>query len=154
MGARRANLKPVPAITMTDAERGYLAGILDGEGSFGMSPLRRKQINVYVTVSNTDRRIVDFLQRCTGIGRVIQQPFRKSPNHRVQYIWNIGARNELRALLPLVIPLLVGKAEQAKTLLEYCERRAEGGPQEDRDFELAAIVKRLNARDKPNRQVA
>ena len=135
---------------MTDGQAGYLAGILDGEGSFGLSPLLRKQINAWMTVANTDLRILDFCKQVTGgLGNVIAQKPQKSPRHRLQYVWNVGARNELRAILPFVIPFLRGKAEQARLLLEYCERRTLGGPQEPRDFELAQLIKDLNARGKP-----
>lgn len=149
MGSRRAALRAMPTINLTASALGYIAGIVDGEGSFNMSALRRRSINVQLSVANTDLRILEFCQQMTGIGSIVKQPFRKSERHRQQWVWTVCARNDLRVLLPMLIATLVAKAEQAKTLLEYCEIRAAGGPTTDRELELVAQVKRLNSRGRP-----
>jgi len=138
-------MKSAPEITMTEGQIGYLAGIIDGEGSFTITKAR-SYFNVTLSVANTDLRILERCREITGLGSIRRQPDRRGKQHRPLYVWFVTARKELCALLPLLIPVLVSKKEQAEVVLEYCTRRVAGLPVSDVDRALAEKVSSLNRR--------
>lgn len=145
VGYRHIAKRDMPDITLTGAQAGYIAGLIDGEGSFSLYPTRNgRSMNVSMTITNTDRRLLDWCRDASGVGALIAQKRRDYTNRRLQYVWAVNARNDLRALLPQVIPALVGKAEQAKVVLRYCEARAACEVVDVNEY--AGVVPRLNAR--------
>lgn len=145
MGYRHIARRAMPNVTMTPAQAGYLAGIVDGEGSFSLYPARGgRSMNVSMTVTNTDRRLLDWCREASGVGALIAQKRRDYTNRRMQYVWAVNARNDLRALLPQIIPYLVGKPEQARVVLRYCEERAACKVIDVSEY--TGVVPRLNAR--------
>ena len=141
---RHVAKRPTPIIQLEPAAAGYLAGLIDGEGSFSLYPTRNKaSLNVSLTISNTDLRLLDWCKNVTGVGSNIVQKQREG-NRRMQYLWAVNARNDLRVLLPQVIPYLLGKAEQAKVVLSYCEQRASKAEIDIESF--IGVVSKLNKR--------
>ena len=99
---------------------GYAAGILDGEGTVTLN-LRKAphSTDALVTVSNTDERMLRWLQQ--HIGGSVSPPHRGA-NERCRPTWcwrlySINARRLLRA----VLPFLVVKREQAEVVLAFHE---------------------------------
>lgn len=147
IGARKIALKPRPDIRLSERDLGYIAGLIDGEGSFTMYAVRQRQVNVSLTVANTDTACLDFCHSRTGCGQVHEAKGKsRNPLHRTQYVWTVTSRNEIGALAELVEPVLIIKPRQARIVREFCERRAEGGPLEARDMELVAMLKDTNQR--------
>lgn len=89
---------PVPK-QWTDIEIGYLAGIIDGEGSIGIRPG-----NIDIDVTSTDHDICDRIQRYSGVG-VINGPYldKREGNKKV-YVWTLARREQLYALLQAIYP--------------------------------------------------
>jgi hypothetical protein len=110
-------------------ELAYLAGIIDGEGSFMISLAHRSDCKgpVYVpclSISNTSRKLVPWIR--TRIGGSLSLSLRKR-GERFRTCYNIQVYpSNLADLLPRIIPFLVVKREQAKTLSEFLETTRHG----------------------------
>lgn len=124
--------------TATKAEIGWLAGIIDGEGSVTMLINRRRdrtqvlRINPRVTITNTDKAIIEksiLVLTKLGIGKYVSitkpnnSGLVKRPSKDITYI-DISGFRRLARLLPILIPHLAGeKMLRAKALFEFINRR-------------------------------
>ena len=140
----------VPCIKMTDCQIGYIAGIIDGEGSFAITP-NSTRFAPHLTISNTNLLMLKTCYEFSGIGTIFEHPLKKDKpiHHRRQYIWAVSAINHLDILLPILIPCLVIKKEQARLMHEYCKRRIDGLVVSERDLEICDLVKQHN-RSRPD----
>ena len=128
---------PEPDYThLTPEERGYIAGLLDGEGHITVIHTftkRRKngkrypQYSLQLRISNTDERMIAWLNEKLGQwGRPINWVLRG--NRRRCYQWiGIGAR--ATSLIKAIRPYLVIKGEQADIALEWADHFGETCPQ-------------------------
>ena len=100
-------LKPAPTFSLTDEERGWLAGIIEGEGCMTINKNKRPIPQIMLYVSSTDKDIVDRIHALTGVGSV-----KRLPDHyerlgtKPVYKWVVSARNEVLAVLAEIEPLL------------------------------------------------
>ncbi len=132
---------------LDERTKGYIAGIIDGEGSLMVYPFKTKKGYVIyqsrLAVCNTKKELIDYLMKTTGIGRtrVSHTPLRKP-----FYYWALSSEN-IRKFLPIIFPYLLLKRKQAELLLEYLSivkvgyRHPQG---EDRRVGIAAEMRRLN----------
>lgn len=144
----------VQSVNLSEAERGYLAGIIDGEGTLRVMRALKSWYAPFIQITNTNEALMDWLQRLLGekgIGHVYHERFRKKPNHKLKHVYNIAAVQGVKQILDQIAPLLVIKKEQAKLLLEFIsmkEEKADYGvlPREQEIFEeLKLLNKRGNA---------
>jgi hypothetical protein len=105
-------------------DRGYVAGIIDGEGSVGPPP------RVHVSVTTTTRSLAVRLQELAGGS--VAGPYRYhktkifgSRRYRVkrQYHWNYSSRAHVYLLLKAIQPYLVVKAQEAQRAIQYLEKK-------------------------------
>lgn len=117
-----------------EVDTSWLAGFIDGEGCFMM----RKQAGAYmkrinfvhyrpcIRICNTHMPTLD---RVTEILKVHELPVhvshRKYTNPKYLPAWDVEVAGIKRAAkwLPLLIPFLYTKKEQAELMLEFCESR-------------------------------
>lgn len=107
---------------MTVAEAAYVAGVTEGEGHIGLTVLRirpgvRDQVSPVFKISNTNLRLLERLVEATGNGAIWQKNL-TALAHRLCYDWTLSA-NQIRHVLPQLLPYLIGKAPQAELVLEY-----------------------------------
>jgi len=106
----------------------YLAGFLDGEGSFSLVKSRRKYHNkegyydnywVFLSVTNTDESVIKWIKTITGTGFI----YSKSPrgNRKKQFIWGASA-SQAYLVIESVLPFLKVKSVQATLLKEFQEQ--------------------------------
>ena len=98
----------------------YLAGFVDGEGYLGLARIRRDHRSpeycLRLSVYNTNRRILEDIQRTTGgTMSVIDQ---RQAGWKVSYalIWTNAAAARL---IRKIKPFLVVKSEQSRALLAF-----------------------------------
>jgi hypothetical protein len=115
---------------ISDADIGWLAGIIDGEGTITISPRKRtdRKCRIYgwqmrVKVSNNDPRIItkvaDLMQQINGHkGHMREKRMNRCRKH---YYWEVAALKAL-AFLKFIKPFLVSKQQQAKIAIEFQER--------------------------------
>lgn len=126
---------------MLPTEAAYVAGIVDGEGCFVLSRVGDR-FNVSLEVSNTDRRLLEVCQAFTGIGAIYDRPRSGKLNHRPQFMWSSGSRADLAAVIPQIMPYLVGKRAEGAAVADYCRRRVAAIPLDSHDDALSLTVKR------------
>lgn len=124
MGAKRH----VAIVMPTDpAVLGYLAGLLDGEGTVGISSVRSARAKnpshfPHLMIANCYEPVMRWLERDIG-GKVdIHTPSTNQPHWRTSYRWRLHGQNA-EAFLRSVRPYLRIKHEQADVVLAMSEIR-------------------------------
>jgi len=111
---------------VTDIEVGWLAGLIDGEGSFDLQ--HGHQWTPRITITNTDQRIVeravDIIHRL-DVGVYVWTQTKHNPRHKPIKRLAIRGVKRVHAFLPKIAPALVGKKDQAEKLLEFTSERLE-----------------------------
>lgn len=111
---------------LTQAEVGYLAGMLDGEGSISVLRMAMRRTSgtythyaIQVRIANTSRRVIDWISERVG-GRIYEQTFitRSRGNRKRAFHWHIGGHGA-RVFLELVRPYLVIKTRQVEIALAF-----------------------------------
>jgi hypothetical protein len=122
-------------MNLTPEQKGYIAGIIDGEGCFYYNPRKapRKQNNAIkprthnpdisgfcpvLNISNTDVRLLNSIKKL--IGGTIHHVKTKNDNWKDRYLLLVHA-NSLRKLLPQIVDLSIIKKEQIKLMLLWFE---------------------------------
>jgi hypothetical protein len=145
----------------------YLAGITDGEGYIGLNikkQLKSKQSknknlqgyyyswSAHMTVSNTHKNVLDILCKEWNVGRVnisktTEWLRKRGENVKEAYVWAIEP-NDMRKILPILVPHLRIKQRQAYLLIEALAimrtRRHKTLEQKQRMDEIYNEVKLLN----------
>ncbi len=106
---------------LTDAQKGYIAGIIDGEGCLIIRH-QNNQRSYYAVlqVCNTDINMISWLIETTGVGLIA--PFKhKQPNRKNGYKWTVFKKEELYTLLDAIRPYLVTKSPRADVLYKLRE---------------------------------
>lgn len=107
----------------------YLAGLIDGEGSFVIQKTSVEKIAkssrsktpkylAYFCIGMVDREPLDLIRETIGAGKVYEE---RVPNRRS--IWRIRFAGRL-VLIPFIkalLPYLIVKKKQAETVLDFCE---------------------------------
>lgn len=95
---------------MTDLEKGYLAAIIDGEGTVTLtkdSSFRYPTIEV----SSTTLEIVEYLK--DHFGGVISRKNERSPKWKQAYVWKVERRKAIALLKEIIFMSLRKKQEQS-----------------------------------------
>ncbi len=110
---------------VTEIEKAWLAGIVDGEGSIRIDyPRDKGSASPRVVITNNDwaiiERVVDICQRIGANPHVAQRKGKRSTTKDV-LILNM---TKLLTFLPAIMPYLTGqKNKQALLLYRFCEQR-------------------------------
>lgn len=107
----------------------YLAGLIDGEGSFVIQKTEVEKISkssksktpkylAYFCIGMVDKEPLDLIQKTIGAGKVYEE---RVPNRRS--IWRIrfAGRLKLMPFIKQLLPYLIVKKKQAETVLKFCE---------------------------------
>ena len=105
---------------LTDAEKAYLAGIVDGEGSIGYYFHKSKnRYEATLSIVNTDPRLMAWIKEKVGIGNFVSARKQDASGRRkhVAHVWRINNRPRVKEFLEAITPFLVVKQDQAQLLL-------------------------------------
>lgn len=113
--------------TITESELGWLAGIADGEGSFFLcltkySHSDAPSFKASFAVGNTNEYIILELKRLLSVmtGRERRYvPAKVKGNCKRAWLIQLTKQEDLRVFCEAMMPYLIGKKEQAKTMLEF-----------------------------------
>lgn len=127
---------------MDPVDRGWVAGLLEGEGTFYWAkPVPKKHAGFgSIVVRMTDEDVIRKLHRVTGVGTVSGPYVDKRPNHRPTWNWQVSSYHETTELLQEILPLMgVRRAEKIRMILAGWEQgprrrrrrvvRQEGAPE-------------------------
>ena len=143
---------------LSEAQIGYLAGIMDGEGSITFvyhksRTSRSKSAVTYVcAVANSNPLIIEAVTSLLDILSVRYKVFspKREWNKKAKkrpYAVHIQGMDSVKAFLKVIRQDLRGKQVQAELVLEYLERRKEGRRvrfMTDRDLQIIGLVRSLN----------
>ena len=102
--------------TMKKEDLIYVAGLIDGDGCITTSFQSFR-----LTLSNTDKRMILWLQRTFG-GNVNNQHLPENPKWNPSWKWVICAKEDLKTFLELISPYLKFKREQAILVLNFLRK--------------------------------
>ncbi len=103
---------------MKTVDKAWTAGILDGEGH-----LRIFKRTFAVEVGNTDRRMLDKLQRLWNGTIYFRKPRKDRPNEKPFWLWSAMGQKIAYPCLLACLPYLVVKKERAAELIRYARSR-------------------------------
>jgi hypothetical protein len=105
---------------LTDIQLGYLAGIIDGEGSISLTgyPYKPFAMRPRVQIANTDLSMLTTIQGWVG-GYVYSRPVR-IPGRKQVFGLAFQSRADILELLRIVEPYLIIKKAQAQLLIAWC----------------------------------
>jgi hypothetical protein len=101
---------------MNTAEAAWVAGVVEGEGTFRRDRRRAGQIRVVMT----DRDIVERLREVTGLGLIYDRGRRKA-HYRQAWEWQVTRRNSVGLLVSELAPFLLSRRRRmiGHLLLEH-----------------------------------
>jgi hypothetical protein len=118
-----------------DVDLAWLAGIIDGEGCFSIYSVTRKDADIpspsaNLTITNSNRLL---LGRCKeildelNIKYLYHDP--KNGHQQGRKVMRIRVKNysSMQSLIELILPFLVGKAEQARVMLDFVSLAGQRG---------------------------
>lgn len=130
--------------TISDFERGYLAGIIDGEGSINLHRYKNT-FSMKVEVTNTYVPLRDIVHELAG-GKITHS---KHGGERKEAwtVYHCSAVAILDTLRQIESNLIV-KRQQALLMIEFCQNRIAfpQGLYTNRDFEISTIIHKLNGK--------
>jgi hypothetical protein len=137
----------IEPIILSDVDRGYFAGIIDGEGTIRIIRALGKWYAPFIQITNTDRELMDKCRTIFKIGKLYKEE-RPKLRHKPKYVYNIASVQGVKQILEQVKDILTVKRRQAELVLEFISLKEE---KEDygvlpREIEIFEEVKRLNAR--------
>jgi len=99
-----------------DIQLSYLAGIMDGEGTFYIG-VNGNKFNSRMYVVNTDERLIEWLKNTFG-GLVYKRNSLKNPQWKTRYEWIIE-KSRIDPICKAVIPFLIIKRDQAELMINF-----------------------------------
>lgn len=107
---------PEPVLnSMSKEQVAWLAGLLDGEGSF----LVRKNTGC-IKIEMTDKDVLLRLQEIIGVGNVSKTRKRIS-HYKQSWTWNTGRKNTVQQLIILVYPWLSARRKQQIQRIKFVQ---------------------------------
>jgi hypothetical protein len=148
---------------LSQLELGYVIGLIEGEGTISLSYhghsndyRKRRRWDVYVKISNTDKRILENVKSIVGAGNIrLHDRKIKRPKSKPEYCWSINQHSDIEKLLEQIGPFLIIKKEQANLALEYVKIREKvrsehrgfkSGFHDNREFRIFERFNELNIR--------
>src|SRR3990167_6345123 len=131
---------------MSNTEKAYLAGLIDGEGSIMLQIRKGKVISTILSITNTDMDMLNWVKNTTGVGNINKQ-YDETEKRSASWFWraNGGAGEDI---LKQIFPFLITKKVQANLAIETQERLRNPALKADRLWqeEYRLKMKDLNKR--------
>lgn len=145
---------------LSDLQVGYLAGIMDGEGTITFVYHKSKtNVNVLYSpvvyicaVANSNPLIIEAVETLLKKLPIRFKVYSPKPEHNKKakkrpYAIHLMGMNSAKFFLSVICKHLSGKKKQAELVLEYLERREEGKRVEsmtERDWQIIHSVRDMN----------
>jgi deoxycytidine triphosphate deaminase len=109
---------------LNDFEKGYIAAMIDGEGHVGKHNSHREHHTWQITIGNTNRALVENIQKILGVGQIYEQKH-DNPKHSDVYMYKVTRMADVQHILGQVYPYLIEKRDAALAALNSPSRAAE-----------------------------
>ena len=145
----------VNTASLSEAQRGYIAAFLDGEGGIQITRSERKDreytlaLHPGVYFTNTNEEAVRTIRNWLGGGSITRR--REQGNHRDTYVLTVSGVRSILSLLTAIRPLLIIKRRRANLLMEFCRsrishHRGKGRKFTENELRLYTAIRQLNQR--------
>jgi hypothetical protein len=109
-------------IRLSDLQLGYIAGLIDGKGSIGITSFQKKngryQFQVRVSIHNCNKDVMNYIMSVIGCGHVNHRDRSMGlKNWKDSYTWSVTCQNAFE-LLGIVKDHLIIKKRQAEVAIE------------------------------------
>lgn len=118
-------------LPLTEEEKAYLAGIIDGEGSItisvstDLSMTRKKVFRPMITITNTYLDLVSWILEKTGLGKIaIVKKNKKFLHHKQAYRWTAWSQ-QANQIIENIYPYLIVKKKQADIFFQMFRKKSE-----------------------------
>jgi hypothetical protein len=146
--------KPV-TLDLSDAEKGYFAGFIDGEGSLCFSMNSESGLVPKISIANSNKDVLLWARQKIGgsIGRMAPRAWR----HQAEtYQLIIASKRKVFPLLEAILPYLKIKRDRAELMIEWCKSRLarpnyNRSPFTKREIDIVREVTMLNRRTRRGR---
>jgi len=151
----------LPKLALSEAEKGYLAGIIDGEGTITISEVRSRKEHEYrpeIIITNTSDKLINHiinLLKKSGLdyfyvpNKQNKKLKRRKPLREVR----ITSHARVLAFLQMLLPYLILKRRQADIVINFIRSRIKRGisgkgwsPYNDYEINLVREIRELNRR--------
>jgi len=133
---------------LSETDKAYLAGLVDGEGHIGISLSSKGHFNGRVKINMTDKPTMEWCVETTGVGylELVKPQGDFKHRHKISYKWRLG-RDLGGQLLLQLLPYLKTKRKQAESFLEFIEicKERRGKERSERKMVLYNTMKVLNS---------
>ena len=149
----RRTWKSFDNVVLTDIEKGYLAGVLDSDGSITIKKAVDKRVDkVYyaplLSFYNTNANLMSKIRKIVKIGRFYgdYSSKRKNSKYKPKYTYNVGSINGVKQILEQITPLLSVKKSRAELVLEFIslKENRKKGAMNPRILEIYDEIRELN----------
>lgn len=132
LGVYRGHIKVEGVKRLSDFERGWIAGLIDGDGSIALNFVKRKRKYHYrhdfsllpsIRITNNNLELLEVLKKTIGGGICIQRASAKNKKWKDFYHWTLVGIFRIKSLLKQVLPDLIVRRPQAELILKYCTSR-------------------------------
>lgn len=139
---------------LTEQEKAYLAGIVDGEGTITLRRTKGRIVVYAIALTNTNGALILHVGRLlkrAGIRTYLSKHACWAGRKGYKAGWQLllAGIDNTKAFLNMIRPYLVGKARQADLVLEFLSNRRSGhhvGRKSARDLMIYDMLRDLNAR--------
>jgi hypothetical protein len=105
-------------LSLSIADAAYIAGLVDGEGTITLTRLHRnEQRRLVVSISNTDRALLEYVQQALSMGRITSKRT-YSQLHTPSFAWQVSSKQALQVLLQIHPYLRTYKTRRAALALD------------------------------------
>jgi len=112
---------------LNDFELGYIAGLIDGEGSirivYANKGHGKKAFVVQINVWNTDPEVIFWLKRKLGGSIIVEKKDIKRRRYRPLFRWTLSGNFGVFCLLSKIKDKLIVKKETAKIVYDFCKTK-------------------------------
>lgn len=105
---------------MTETEKAYIAGIIDGEGSIMLTRFHSNQYHSpCISIASTDKELLYWMETVTNMGKIISKKNYNKEKHKDSFTYRVSY-NDALILLKEIEPYLIinRKKLRAKLILE------------------------------------
>jgi hypothetical protein len=135
---------------VTEEEKAYLAGLIDGEGTVTLVRHHRGQYpQPRLAIANNSRMLLEWVKDRLGFGVIVSRSRRKE-SHHYSFVWQTQCAGPVLRTLRQVEPFLILKKRHARLLLDEYKgctpRNGKYTPEMlETKKELVEEIRRLNA---------
>lgn len=116
-------------LKLEDFEAGYIAGLIDGEGTITMCKTGN-EYKPHVQIANTNKEILEKTKRIIGCGWIVEY---RRDGCKILYVFHVPV-SVMGIVLERVLPFLVAKRTQAGLMLKYLDCRIKPGQRRNEEY--------------------